>query len=106
MGRKDLFLQAVKFKRPLRRKFSTTLRGGLDKVIARVYNYSVMAKYDTMRKLERNQALREYAASHPDASLKEIGEIFNIDPSRVWRILHNNRKRGEEVRATNKSENK
>jgi len=50
-----------------------------------------MAKYDTMRKLDRNQTLREYAASHPESSLKEIGQIFNISPSRVWRILHSNK---------------
>jgi len=56
-----------------------------------VYNSSAMAKYDTLRKLDRNQALREYAASHSDLSLKEIGQIFNIDPSRVWRILHGNK---------------
>ena len=49
-----------------------------------------MAKYDSMRKIERNAMLREYAASHKDLSLKEIGKAFNISESRVWRILHGN----------------
>lgn len=50
-----------------------------------------------MRKLERNQALRDYVFSHPDVSLKEIGEIFNISASRVCRILHNNKVKLQEA---------
>lgn len=50
-----------------------------------------MARYDSMRKLERNKMLREYAKAHPELSLKEIGRAFNISESRVWRILHNNK---------------
>jgi len=50
-----------------------------------------MAKYDTLRKLERNKMLQEYAKSHPELSLKEIGQAFNISASRVWRILHSNK---------------
>jgi len=46
-----------------------------------------MAKYDSLRKIERNRMLREYAGSHPELSLKEIGRVFNISESRVWRIL-------------------
>ena len=46
-----------------------------------------MAKYDSLRKIERNRMLREYAESHPELSLKEIGRVFNISESRVWRIL-------------------
>ena len=53
-----------------------------------VYNYLTMAKYDSMRKLRRNELLREYAQEHPDLSLKEIGAVFNISESRVWRIIH------------------
>ena len=49
-----------------------------------------MARYDNLRKLERNKALKEYTEGHPDLSLKEIGEIFGISESRVWRILHSN----------------
>ena len=47
-----------------------------------------MAKYDSLRKLKRNEMLVEFAKAHPELSLKEIGERFNIDPSRVWRIIH------------------
>ena len=70
----------------------------LDKVIIKVYNEVVMAKYDTLRKLDRNKMLQEYAKSHPELSLKEIGQRFNISASRVWRILHNNK--GEEWDST------
>lgn len=55
-----------------------------------------MARYDPLRKLERNKALREYAQAHPDLSLKEIGRVFNISESRVCRILKaGNTKAGE-----------
>ena len=46
-----------------------------------------MAKYDSLRKIERNRMLCEYAESHPELSLKEIGQVFNISESRVWHIL-------------------
>ena len=46
-----------------------------------------MARYDSMRKLERNQALVEYAKGHPELSQKEIGDVFNITASRVNKIL-------------------
>jgi len=51
-----------------------------------------MAKYDSLRKLERNRMLREYAGAHPELSLKEIGRMFRISESRVWRILHDKSK--------------
>jgi len=47
-----------------------------------------MAKYDSMRKLERNAMLRRYAKAHPELSLKEVGRAFDISESRVWRILN------------------
>jgi len=50
-----------------------------------------MAKYDSMRKLERNEMLREYAKAHPELSLKEVGRAFNISESRVSRIIHRNK---------------
>lgn len=50
-----------------------------------------MAKYDGMRKLERNKTLREYAKAHPELSLKEIGQAFNISASRVWHIIHSDK---------------
>lgn len=46
-----------------------------------------MPKYDSLRKLERNKTLVEYAKAHPDYSLREIGMAFNITSSRVCRIL-------------------
>jgi len=64
---------------------------GLDKVLARVYNAGEMAKYDSMRKLERNKMLREFAEAHPELSNKEIGRSFDISESRVWRVLHGNK---------------
>ena len=50
-----------------------------------------MARYDSMRKLERNAMLQKYAKAHPDLSNKEIGRAFNISESRAWRILHGNK---------------
>jgi predicted XRE-type DNA-binding protein len=52
-----------------------------------------MARYDNMRKLERNKALREYAIAHPDLSYKEIGSVFGITGSRVWRVINGKGKR-------------
>jgi len=46
-----------------------------------------MARYDSMRKLSRNKALREFADAHPELAQKEIGEIFDISPSRVSKLL-------------------
>jgi len=47
-----------------------------------------MAKYDSIRKLNRNRMLREYAEAHPELSCKEIGQVFNISGSRAWRIIN------------------
>ncbi len=55
-----------------------------------------MAKYDSMRKLERNAMLRKYAKAHPEFSLKEVGRAFNISESRAWRILHGNKVKSPE----------
>lgn len=45
-------------------------------------------KYDSMRKIERNKKLVDYAriAREAGQSWKEIGEAFNITGSRAWRI--------------------
>jgi len=48
----------------------------------------MMAKYDSLRKIERNNALREYAKAHPELSYKEIGQAFGISESRAWRIIN------------------
>ena len=47
-----------------------------------------MAKYDSLRKIERNKLLKDYAHCNPNLSLKEIGEVFGISQARVWRILN------------------
>ena len=46
-----------------------------------------MVKYDSMRKLKRNEIIRQYAATHSKATLVEIGEIFRISRQRVYTIL-------------------
>jgi len=51
-----------------------------------------VAKYDSMRKLERNSLLINYRKRHPEANLSQIGEIFGISKQRVWEILKNNDK--------------
>lgn len=50
-----------------------------------------MAKYDSMRKLERNRLLVEYREKHPEASWAEIGEVFNVSPQRAWEIYNNDK---------------
>jgi hypothetical protein len=52
----------------------------------------IMARYDSLRKMERNDMLKEYVRTHPDLSLKEVGLVFGITQSRVWRILHGKQK--------------
>ena len=52
-----------------------------------------MAKFDGLRKLERNRLLKKFKEDNPDLSLKEIGKVFGICESRVWRILYGNSKR-------------
>ena len=51
-------------------------------------------RYDSMRKLERNKMLLEYAKAHPGLSQEEVGRAFNITGSRVSRILHPTKRRG------------
>ena len=47
-----------------------------------------MAKYDSMRKLDRNKALFEYWQAHPEASQSQIGKIFgSISKQRVNQLI-------------------
>lgn len=46
-----------------------------------------MARYDPLRKLERNRQVAEYARAHPDLALREIGEVFSLSPARIHQIL-------------------
>ncbi|KKM20454.1 hypothetical protein LCGC14_1645350 [marine sediment metagenome] len=49
--------------------------------------HGTLMAYDSLRKLTRNVALRDYAASHPGLSQEEIGQVFGISASRVSRLL-------------------
>lgn len=44
-------------------------------------------RYDSLRKLTRNQQLIKYREDNPGLSLKEIGQAFNISHVRVHQIL-------------------
>jgi len=44
-------------------------------------------KYDSLRKITRNQQLVKYRKENPGLSLKEIGQAFNISHVRVHHIL-------------------
>jgi DNA-directed RNA polymerase specialized sigma subunit len=52
-----------------------------------------MARYDALRKLERNRLIQEYRKTHPELSFREIGEVFGISESRAWRIVYGNKKK-------------
>jgi len=52
-----------------------------------------MARYDTMRKLERNRALVEYRNQHPEMSWAEIGAQFEVTCQRAWEICKNETKK-------------
>ena len=55
-----------------------------------------MARYDPLRKLERNLAIVQYVKERPDLSLREIGQIFGgLTPQHVWKICHAMKKRGQ-----------
>jgi len=58
-----------------------------------------MAKWDRLRKSERNRLLVEYHEKHPEMSWREIGELFNISGQRAWELYDNERK----TRATRQS---
>lgn len=66
-----------------RQRHTVSIDKTIDKVIARVYNKSM-----TRPKTERNNLLKQYAIDHPDASLSDIGKIFNISKQAVAVIIH------------------
>lgn len=47
-----------------------------------------MARYDALRKIDRNKELIAYWKSHGELSYKEIGAKFGITEARAWRICH------------------
>lgn len=42
-----------------------------------------MARYDKLRKLERNKLLYNYRNNHPELSWREVGEAFSISRQRA-----------------------
>ncbi len=54
-----------------------------------------MDRYDKLRKKARNQLLEQYAENNPDASLSEIGLVFNVSKQRVSELLEIALKRKE-----------
>ena len=64
----------------------------IDLFVARVYD-KCMAKFDSNRKLERNQLLYEHYLRHPELSLAEIGRAFNITRQRVSILISLEKKR-------------
>jgi len=53
-----------------------------------------LQKHGEVKDFTKTEQLREYAKSHPELSLNEIGRAFNISASRVWRILYSNKGEG------------
>ena len=52
-----------------------------------------MAKYDSLRKPDRDKLLLDYEAAHHDMSEEEIGKPFRISKQTVSRILLKNKRR-------------
>jgi hypothetical protein len=50
--------------------------------------YDRTMKYDSLRKLGRNEKLKEFARKNRKLSWAEIGKEFNISAARAWRIYH------------------
>lgn len=46
-----------------------------------------MAKYDSVRKINRDLLLIEQHNKHPELSYEELGQIFGITKQRVHQIL-------------------
>ena len=55
----------------------------------------VIDRHKKLRKTARNQMLFEYARTHPDDSLSDIGAVFNITRQRVWELLQTEQKRNQ-----------
>lgn len=46
-----------------------------------------MSRWDSLRKIRRNQAVRDYHTRHPELSQHEIGKVFGITRQRVSQLL-------------------
>ena len=52
-----------------------------------------MARYDKLRKLDRNLAVVRYKEEHPGLSFQEIGAIFGVSRYRIYQICRAMKKR-------------
>ncbi len=52
-----------------------------------------MARYDSLRKIERNRQLVNDYQVRPDLTLKQLGWSFNLSPQRVLAIIRAEEKR-------------
>ena len=59
-----------------------------------------MDRYEKLRKSARNRALEEYAETHPEASLRDIGDQFNMSKQRAGELLKIARERKNKEAAT------
>ena len=59
-----------------------------------------MDRYEKLRHTDRNKLLEEYAKTHPEASLKDIGKVFKISKQRVGELLKIARERKNKEAAT------
>lgn len=59
-----------------------------------------MDRYAKLRKTDRNKALEKYAKDHPEESLREIGNEFNITKQRAGELLKIARERKNKEAAT------
>jgi len=50
-----------------------------------------MPKYDSMRKTQRNEKIRQLRQLRTELSLREIGALFGISPQRVYQIVKGNK---------------
>ncbi len=62
-----------------------------------------MAKYDSLRKLQRDQLLIDFTKQHPELSMEEIGAAFNISRQRVSEILSKARRMEQTLKEVVKS---
>lgn len=69
----------------------------LDNNLDMCYRLSVMAKYDSVRKLKRNGALFDYKSKNPNDSWKEVGEAFGVSAQRAFELYQNEKRRRESL---------
>ncbi|MCK9435732.1 MAG: hypothetical protein M0Q12_00825 [Synergistaceae bacterium] len=45
-----------------------------------------MARYDSLRKMDRNKLLYDYRNKHPELAWREVGEVFGISRQRAMEL--------------------